>query len=53
MILRKTYDKLTRSYGRWSPVVFKLILASWIVAAVVLPLVLAGLPAKRRQRPAI
>ena len=44
MNLRNRYDKLTRSYGRWSPLAFKCVLASWIAAAVVLPLVLAGLP---------
>jgi len=40
----KLYDRLKRSHPAWSGLAYKLVLASLIAAAVVLPLVLAGLP---------
>ena len=40
----RLYDRLKRSYPRWSPAAYKVALAAPIVAAVAIPLILAGLP---------
>jgi mono/diheme cytochrome c family protein len=43
-VIRRIYDGLKRSYPRWSPAAYKLTLLWPVVAAVAIPLVLAGLP---------
>lgn len=40
----RIYDRLKRSYPRWSPAAYKVTLAAPIILAVAIPLLLAGLP---------